>query len=147
MAGFIKNQNVVLFKMKIYITYKYKDANLKELKEKLEEFSEIIENSTGWEPFIFFRDVQKWKKDNRSIKDIFSDAISHIKQCDAVLVEASEKANGIYFEVGYAKALNKKIIVIHKKGTEANLLEAMSDIKIEYDDFNDLKKKLSRIKI
>ncbi|MEK6891134.1 MAG: hypothetical protein AABX03_03265, partial [Nanoarchaeota archaeon] len=61
--------------------------------------------------------------------------------------EASEKANGIYFEVGYAKALNKKIIVIHKKGTEANLLEAMSDIKIEYDDFNDLKKKLSRIRI
>ena len=53
----------------------------------------------------------------------------------------------LFFEVGYAKALNKKIIVIHKKGTEANLLEAMSDIKIEYDDFDDLKVKLTKIKI
>ena len=52
----------------------------------------------------------------------------------------------LFFEVGYAKALNKKIIVIHKKGTEANLLEAMSDIKIEYDDFEDLKVKLTKIK-
>ena len=70
-----------------------------------------------------------------------------IEECDAILVEASEKARGAYLELGYAKALNKKIIVIHKKGTEANLLEAMSDIKIEYDNFDDLKVKLAKIKI
>lgn len=147
MVGFIKNLNVVLFKMKIYITYKFKDEDLRELKKKLEEFSKIIEESTGWEPFIFFRDKQKWKKDNRSIKEIFNDALNCIEKCDAILVEASEKARGAYLELGYAKALNKKIIVIHKKGTGANLLEAMSDIKIEYEDFDDLKVKLAKIKI
>ncbi|MBI2628499.1 nucleoside 2-deoxyribosyltransferase [Candidatus Pacearchaeota archaeon] len=73
---------------------------------------------------------------------MFNDALKWIKKCDVIIVEASEKARGVYFETGYAKALNKKVIVIHKKGTEANLLEAMSDIKIEYENFEDLREKL-----
>ena len=65
-----------------------------------------------------------------------------IEECDAIIAEASEKANGVYFEVGYAKSLGKKVIIIHKKGTEANFLEASADVKIEYEDLKDLGKKL-----
>jgi len=51
-----------------------------------------------------------------------------------------------YFEAGYAKALKKKIIVIHQEGTEANFLEAAADIIITYKDFEDLREKLKKIK-
>jgi len=44
--------------------------------------------------------------------------------------------------VGYAKALKKKIIVIHKKGTEANFLKATADVSIEYETLEELKEKL-----
>ena len=131
--------------MKIYITYQFKDANLEELKIKLEELSKIIEESTKWQPFIFFRDIQKWKKGTMDVQEIVNRAMEEIEKCDAILVEASEKARGVYFEAGYAKALNKKVIVIHKKGTEANFLEALADIKIVYEDFEDLKEKLKEL--
>ena len=131
--------------MKIYITYQFKDVNLEELKVKLEELSKIIEESTKWQPFIFFRDIQKWKKGTMDVQEIVSRAMEEIEKCDAILVEASEKARGVYFEAGYAKALNKKVIVIHKKGTEANFLESLADIKIIYEDLEDLKEKLKEL--
>ena len=132
--------------MKVYVTYQFKDANPDELREKLEELSKTLVESAGWEPFIFFRDVQKWKKGAMSVQEIVDKAIESIKRCDAILVEASEKARGAYFEVGYAKALGKKVIVVHKKGTEAAFLEATADIKIEYEDLKDLGEKLKKLR-
>jgi len=132
--------------MKVYITYQFKNADPKELRKKLEEFSKLIEESTDWEPFIFFRDVQNWQRGTMNVKEIVDKAMEEISKCDAILVEASEKANGAYFEVGYAKSLGKKVIVIHKKGTEANFLEATADVKIEYDDWDDLREKLKELK-
>jgi len=126
----------------IYIAYKFKDTDPSKLKKKLEELSKIIEDSTGYKTFIFFRDAQKWGKIKMDIKEVVEKASKAVEECDVILVEASEKANGIYFEVGYAKALGKKVIIIHKKGTEANFLNATADVSIEYEDFEDLKGKL-----
>jgi len=46
-------------KMKAYIAYKFRDSDLKELRKKLEKLSKVVEEATGWETFIFFRDAQK----------------------------------------------------------------------------------------
>jgi nucleoside 2-deoxyribosyltransferase len=130
--------------MKIYIAYKFKDSDPKELKRKLEEISKVVEETLKCKTFIFFRDVQKWGKIKMKIKEVIEKACDSIKECDALLVEASEKANGVYFEVGYAKALKKKIIVIHKEGTEANFLEGCADASIEYKDLENLRKKFRK---
>lgn len=132
--------------MKVYLTYKFKDEDPQALKKKLEEFSKAVEEATGWKTFVYFRDIQKWQKDTRTVKEIFNEALENVKKCDIVLAEASEKSNGAYLEIGYGKALGKKIVVVHKKGTEANLLEAMSDVKIVYDNLDDLKEKLKEIR-
>lgn len=76
------------------------------------------------------------------VKEIVTKASKFIEECDAILVEATEKANGAYYETGYAKALGKKVIIIHKTGSEANFLNATADVTIEYDDFEDLREKL-----
>ena len=130
----------------IYVAYKFNGADVIQLKEKLEKLSKIIEETTSYKTYIFFRDAQKWGKIKMPINEVVERAYKALEKCDAILVEASEKANGIYFEVGYAKALNKKIIIIHQEGTEANFLEACADKIIIYKDFEDLKEKLKRIK-
>lgn len=131
---------------KIYVAYKFKNADVKKLKKKLEELSKIIEDSTDYKTFIFFRDAQNWGKIKMDIKEVVEKALKGVEECDAIIVEASEKANGMYFEVGYAKALGKKIIIIYKKGTEAKFLVATADVSIEYEDFDDLREKLKKIK-
>ncbi len=127
---------------KIYVAYKFRDADPVVLKKKLEELSKIIEEVTDYKTFIFFRDAQKWGQIKMDPKEIAPKASEALKKCDAILVEATEKANGAYFEVGYAKALGKKVIIIHQKGTETNFLDGVADVSIEYDDFKDLKEKL-----
>ena len=129
---------------KIYIAYKFKDSDPVLLKQKLEELSKVVEETLGYKTFIFFRDAQKWGKIKMSVKEVVEKAYKTIEKCDAILVEASEKANGVYFEVGYAKALKKKIIIVHQEGTEANFLEACADKIIIYKDFEDLRKKLKK---
>jgi len=126
----------------LYIAYKFREQDPKKLRKRLEELNKIIEESTDYKTFIFFRDAQKWGKIRMNVKKIVKKAYKAIEKCDAILVEASEKARGAYFEVGYAKALGKKIIVIHQEGTEADFLEACADKVITYRDFEDLKGKL-----
>jgi nucleoside 2-deoxyribosyltransferase len=132
--------------MKVYLTYQFKDADTEILKENLEAFSKLVEEATGWKTFVFFRDVQNWQKGSMNIKEVTARAMKALKECDAIIADASEKANGVYFEVGYAKALGKKVIIIHKEGTEANFLESLADKKIVYKDFDDLKEKLNSIR-
>jgi len=132
--------------MRVYIAYKFTGADKTELKERLEKLSKLIEETLGWETFIFFRDAQNWGEIKMDIKEVTQKAMQEIEKCDAILVEASEKANGVYFEVGYAKALNKKIIIIHKKDKEANFLDSTADVVIEYGDDEDLREKLVKAK-
>jgi len=129
---------------KIYVAYKFNGSDLVELRKKLEELSKIVEEALKCKTLIFFRDAQKWGKIKMPIKEVVEKAYKAVEKCDAILVEASEKANGIYFEVGYAKALKKKIIVIHQEGTEADFLEACADVVIIYKDFEDLREKLKK---
>lgn len=82
-----------------------------------------------------------------SVNEIVDGAMKSIDKCDAILIEASEKARGAYFEAGYAKAKGKKVIVVHKEDTEANFLEALADVKIQYKDLEDLGKKLKKEKL
>ena len=62
------------------------------------------------------------------------------------LSKHQKKQMVIYFEVGYAKALGKKIIIIHQEGTEANFLESCADKIIIYKNFEDFREKLKKIK-
>ena len=130
---------------KIYVAYKFKEQDLEKLRERLEQLSKIIEETTEYKTFVFFRDAQKWGKIKMDVKEIVEKAYKAIEKCDAIFVEASEKARGVYFEVGYAKALGKKIIVVHREGTEVGFLEACADEVIVYEDFEDLGEKLGKI--
>jgi hypothetical protein len=93
--------------MKVYVTYKFKEEEPNELKTRLEAFSKLIEESTGWKTFIFFRDVQKWRIGTMTMQQVVHRAMEEIKKCDAILVEASEKARGVYFMSGHVKTLGK----------------------------------------
>ena len=111
----------------------------------LERLTEILERS-GHETFIHFRDVENWKETKLSSRDIIVGALKELKNCDAILalVTSSEKSEGLLLEVGFAKALDKKIILATKKDARAVLLRDISDAIIEFENMDELEEGISK---
>ena len=67
-----------------------------------------------------------------------------IKNADIILAEVSYPSLGEGMELGWADALNKRIVCIYKTGTKISAsLNYLNVQKIEYSDENDLIAKLN----
>lgn len=134
--------------MKIYISYKFTGADPEALKQQLQAVTGILEKS-GNSTFIYFRDVQNWQKGGLSTKEIIKGAFSAIDKQDSIfaLVDSPDKSEGMLLEVGYAKALGKKLIVAIQKEAGAVFLRDLADELIEYKNIDDLLRRLNTVKM
>ena len=79
-------------------------------------------------------------------KAMMDEALGEIASSDMLIAEVSNKAIGVGIEVGYAKALGKKIIYLrHESAERSTTIGGVSDIEITYCDTKDLRAKLSEI--
>jgi nucleoside 2-deoxyribosyltransferase len=130
--------------MKIYLTYKLSGADKEKLKNELEKISQCLEN-IGYQTFIFYRDMNKWGEIEISPDKILEKAFREIKNSDIVFVflDKIEKSEGMLLELGYAKALNKKIILaIQKDIPKFYFTKSLSDMIIEFDNLENLIEKI-----
>ncbi len=121
--------------MNIYLAYKFTDTNKDLLRETLENISRNLE-SLGHTTFCFFRDIQEWGNVITSRAEIMPIAMENLDKCDILLmlVSSDEKSTGMGIEAGYAKARNKKILLIKKSFVEVAYLESISDNVIVYEE-------------
>ena len=69
-----------------------------------------------------------------------------IKNCDALLIDMTDKPTGRAIEAGMAYSLGKKIIVIMKKGTAIkDTTRGIADAVIEYDVIENILPELKNI--
>lgn len=134
--------------MKIFLSYKFRGVNKKKLKEKLELISSTLEKQ-GHETFVHFRDSRNWNADDgyplhKALKKTFG----AIKNSDAILalLDNHAKSLGMILELGFAKALGKKIILLVFQKHSRPTLEAISHQVISFASFQDLSSKLTKIK-
>jgi nucleoside 2-deoxyribosyltransferase len=119
--------------MKIYITSSFGDS-----KEAIERLCSIV-RSAGFEDFNFIRDIENYQKVFHNPKELMQRAREEIKKSDALLIDMTDKPTGRAIEAGIAYALDKKIIVIMKRGTEIkDTTRGIADTVIEYDELEDL---------
>ncbi len=102
--------------MRYYIAYKFLGTDKKILKNNLKTLCDKIEDN-GDTTFIFYRDMQDWGEISMPIDEVIRQAFVEVKKSDAILafIESEEKSEGMILEVGYAKALGKKLVLIIKK--------------------------------
>ena len=134
--------------MRLYVAYKHLDEDESKLRNILEDISDQIKAS-GHSSFIYFRDIQKWN--SKSLKltpsELILKGFAKLKKCDGVLiiVGSKEKSEGMLLEIGFAKALKKKLfLAIDKKldKKELRFVRGISDFSIEYSDVENLKQKV-----
>jgi len=129
--------------MKIFISHKFRRVDKKDLKQKLEIISSILEKN-GHQTFIYFRDKANWQPKEFPPGKVIKEAFGEIRKCDAVLglIDQKEISEGMLLEFGFAKALNKKIVLLISKKCSLLTLEAISDRVIRFDGMKDFNKKL-----
>jgi nucleoside 2-deoxyribosyltransferase len=123
-------------KKRVFITAKFKGL---ENKIEIEHLCELVKES-GFEDFCFVRDVEGYEKAFNDPKEMMAKAKGEIEKSDILLVDITDKpSGGRALEVGIAFALNKKVLIIMKKGTEIkNTWEGVADTIIEYEKLEDI---------
>jgi len=132
--------------MKLFITASFHGGDNK---NEIEHLCELVKTA-GFEDFCFIRDVENYKKMFDDPKDLMQRAKDEISKSDALLIDMTDKPTGRAMEAGIAFALNKKVIVIAKKGTQIkDTTRGIANLAIEYDVIDDivtpLKEWLSKI--
>ncbi len=130
--------------MKFCIIYKYQTTKNKfQLEKDLEQLSSIL-SDMGHDTFIFDRDIKNWQNIEIPREESSKMVFSAMTDCDAVIayVNHSEPSEGMAMEAGYAKALNKKIIMVVKEGASSPRVRSVCDLYIEFEDIGDLKNSL-----
>mgnify|MGYP000895422473 CR=1 FL=1 len=130
--------------MKFCIIYKYQTTKNKyQLEKDLEQLSSIL-SDMGHDTFIFDRDIKNWQNIEIPREESSKMVFSAMAECDGVIayISHSELSEGMAMEAGYAKALNKKLIMVVKEGASSPRIRSVCDLYIEFDEVGDLEKGL-----
>ena len=132
--------------MKIFIAHKFNNIDKSELREKIEKIASVLEKN-GHQTFNYLRDKENWKPESFPPGKVIKEAFGELKKCDVLLVfvDNEEKSEGIFLEFGFAKALNKKTILLISDKLSLPTLEAIADRVIRFKKLDDFNKKLTKI--
>jgi len=128
--------------MKIYITATFKGVDNK---SEVETMCVAIRKS-GFEDFCFIRDIEKYQTVFHHAHKLMKRAKEEIEKCDALLIDFSGPASGRMIELGIAYALNKKVVLITRKGTVVkDTVSGVADAIIEYEVLEDIVEPMSKL--
>ena len=123
---------------KVYIGVGFKER--KALDGEINVIKDVL-SSNGYTPVVFVDDFSFGPSNEKEMMRV---ACEEIADSEMLVVELSSKAIGVGIEVGYAKALGKRIIYLRKKDAEySKTIGGLADVSIEYGNPDDLREKLS----
>ena len=127
---------------RMFITASFQGSNNK---KEIEQLCSLVKEA-GFDDFCFIRDVENYQHVFDDPKDLMRRAFEEIKNSDWLLIDMTDKPTGRAIESGIAFALNKKIVVIMKKGTIIkDTVIGISEKIIEYENINDILPKLKNL--
>lgn len=127
--------------MRVYITISFGDTT----KEQIEKLCSLVK-SAGFKDFCFIRDVENYQQIFNNPKNLMQRSKKEIEKSDALLIDMTDNPTGRALEAGIAYALNKKIVVIMKKGTKIkDTTKGIADLIIEYEKIEDITQKLKEL--
>lgn len=112
-----------------------------DLNSELEKIYEVLEDR-GHSSYDTLREGDRFEK--KSKLKIMEHAFAEIRGCDAFLaiVRSEKKSEGMLMEIGYCLANRKRIVLVIKRDVKDTYLRELADVVIEYEDSEDMIKKL-----
>ncbi|MFC1656821.1 nucleoside 2-deoxyribosyltransferase [Patescibacteria group bacterium] len=121
--------------MRVYIAVPFKGE---ENKKEIEELCLKVRKA-GHEDFCFVRDIENYQNFFSAPHKLMQKSKKEIEKSDAFLINYNGPGTGIMIEMGIAYTLNKKVILITKKGTKIrNSIKGVTSKIIEYQKLDDI---------
>lgn len=97
--------------------------------------------------FCTIVDLNKYKDQKYTIKQITDESFSHIQTKDIILCLADDDkySFGMLLEIGCALAHKKEVIMCVRNGCRVDTLDQMVDKTLTYRDYNELLDKIKRL--
>ncbi len=132
---------------KIFVAYRYRGENLDILKKTMTAVCDSL-NEAGHNHFCTIFEEERFAEEKWTGKQIMKKACKEIDSSDIVLffVKSEKISQGMLVEFGYSLAKKKKMILAIKKGIKNSIFRRHIDEVIKFENINDLKRKLSKIR-
>ncbi|EAR10197.1 hypothetical protein MED297_13277 [Reinekea sp. MED297] len=136
LATFIEGVVMVRDKKLAYFGIKYHADHRN--RDLIEAFS-THRNAAGFDTYCVARDLECWGEHACDAQTLMAEMFHVIAAADLVVIEFSEKGVGLGIEAGYAKSLNKPILVVAKRGMNvSNTLSGIASSIQFYDDVDEV---------
>lgn len=128
--------------MGYFIAYRHTGADPKRLGELLPAVKSALEDA-GHETYCTYFNEDSFRSRGFGPKEIMLEAFSNIDRLGSlfVVVDGSEKSEGMLLEAGYCLAKGIPFVVAKRTGADS-YLDALASQHIQYDDVNDLVQKI-----
>ncbi len=133
---------MIEMKPRIFITVSFEEGKNK---EGVEHLCRLVK-SAGFEDFCFVRDIEHYQNLFNNPIELMERAKEEIEKSEYLLIDMTDKPTGRAIEAGMAYALDKKVVVIMKRGTQIkDTTRGISTAVIEYDKIDEIIGPLSQV--
>ena len=128
--------------MRIFLSYKFTGVPLKQLHSMIDPIKDKVESMDH--ELVCNLYYEKFYQENKySVKETMLHALTLLESCDAFMIlHNGEVGEGMGIEFGYAMKKCLPIVLLLKSGMKSVSMRALAHRVIEFDDWNDLMKKL-----
>lgn len=123
---------IVASEIKVFVAMPYWDGNPGIVDDYNGIFKNVIEKIK--QKYNFNISVYPIMQHKGATYDIIQDIINKIKSCKIFIADTTDNNPNVMYETGWARALDKEVILIRKKGSTPPKSDYQNDIYHDYDD-------------
>ena len=130
-----------------FIAYRHTGEDIMELEKRIRTIETALATKQI-KVYATLFDEETFQQNNLTAGQIMRHAFEKLDSIDGlfVLIMNSSRSEGQLIEIGYALAKNKQIIVARQKDAQTYAHE-LTDLVIEFDDLNDLARKIQELEL
>ena len=120
-------------KIDVFVAMPYFDGNPEIIEEYNKIYGDVISNiATKYKVNISLYPIMCNKG---ATSDQIQDIINKIQQAKIVFVDTTDNNANVLYELGWARALGKKVVIVKRKGSAPTKSDIQNDTWHEYNDF------------
>lgn len=125
-------EKIIAKEIKVFVAMPYFDGNEEIIKDYNKIYKETIDKIKDEHKINI--SLYPIMSNKGATQDQIQDIINKIRECSIFFADITDNNANVSYEMGWARALNKKVIIVRRKNSEKPKSDYINDTYHEYDD-------------